>query len=184
MFTYEIIDSKTGKTVEQADFTSGGNAKKYAESMGKRYYAKRVLSSAPAVTGDTVSAPIVVEAAAETDAVEAEINTLFTFTSVNDDIKEINKAKCDRVALELIREYLNNKNLTLNDLAQVRLEETGQTLGQVLIGEDEVIEHLRTLTIDKGNEWSGVDTGDLYSDDAGSVLGVTYLGDDTWYQGY
>lgn len=86
--------------------------------------------------------------------------------------------------VELIREYLGNKSLTLNDMNQVRLEETGQTYGQVLIGEDEVIEHLRTLTLDKGNEWNGVDNGDLYSDDAKSALGVTYLGDDTWYQSY
>lgn len=45
MATYAIIDSKTGKDVEVLEFASGGNAQKYAASLGKNYYAKRVYAT-------------------------------------------------------------------------------------------------------------------------------------------
>lgn len=91
--------------------------------------------------------------------------------------------------LELIRGYMNNQSVTLNDNDQVRMEETGQTFGAILTGAEMVKEHLRTLTLDAGNEWHGVDEAELYSEPQTLRDGLVYLGENTngdevWYQGY
>ncbi len=41
MATYIMINSKTGEETEQMEFASGGDAKKYAATLGKFWYAKR-----------------------------------------------------------------------------------------------------------------------------------------------
>ena len=46
MALYEMVDSKTGNVVEEAQsFRSGGDAKKYAATLGKTIYAKRVYAA-------------------------------------------------------------------------------------------------------------------------------------------
>lgn len=86
--------------------------------------------------------------------------------------------------LDIVRDYLNNQNVTLNTVNQVRLEETHQTLGQVFESEEEVTEHLRTLCLDNGNEWNGVESASLYNEPQELNDGLRYLGNDLWFQVY
>lgn len=91
--------------------------------------------------------------------------------------------------LELIRDYMTNSQVTINELGEVRLEETGQTLGITLEGEESVINHLRMLAMDNDPyaEFS-VDTAELYSNPEYAREGLKYLGEsdngDVWYQRY
>ena len=86
--------------------------------------------------------------------------------------------------IELVREFLGNDKLTLNGINQVRMEETSQTLGQVFENEEEVTDHLRILAQDQGNEWEGVDSPMLYHQPRELAEGLSYLGEDVWYQRY
>lgn len=86
--------------------------------------------------------------------------------------------------LDIMRDYLNNQNVTLNAVNQVCLEETHQTLGQVFESEEEVTEHLRTLCLDSGNEWNGVESASLYNEPQELNAGLRYIGNDVWYQSY
>lgn len=86
--------------------------------------------------------------------------------------------------LEIVREYLKNPRVTLNELNQVRLEVPAQTLGHVFESEEEVTDHLRILCQDYGNEWNGIDAADLYNDPTSLNPGLRYLGDDIWLQYY
>lgn len=92
-------------------------------------------------------------------------------------------------ATDMIRDYMNNHEITVNELDQVRLESTGQTLGQILTSEEGVRHHLRTLTEDNGNAWYGIETAGLYTDPISLNPGLRYLGENSdgvpvWYQGY
>jgi len=91
--------------------------------------------------------------------------------------------------IEMLRGYMGNDKITVDSLDQVRLEETGQTFGVLLTGEGAVVEHLRTLAMDNGNEWHGIDTPDLYNDPQTLRDGLRYLGENNkiegvWYQAY
>lgn len=84
--------------------------------------------------------------------------------------------------LEIVRDYMGNQNVTLNEMNQVRLEETSQALGQIFESEEEVVEHLRTLCLDNENEWNGIETAALYNDPQELNGDLRYLGNDVWYQ--
>ena len=91
--------------------------------------------------------------------------------------------------LEMVRRYMGNEKITIDSLDEVRLEETGQTLGAILTGESAVREHLRILTMDNGGEWHGVETASLHHGAEQLREGLRYLGEncdgnDVWYQAF
>ena len=94
--------------------------------------------------------------------------------------------------LEIVRNYMDNEAITIDKFGEVRLEETGQTLGVALVGEEAVMRHLETLHNDSESEDDfDVDVRDLY--DAPQEFcpwgELRFLGENTdgtpvWYQGY
>ena len=91
----------------------------------------------------------------------------------------------DNALTKLVRAQLGN-NIALTSLNQARLEDTNQTIGQVLLGIDEVAEHLRTLAVDNGCEWEGVDAAELYNPEQCRQWhdGLRYWGAEVWFQLY
>lgn len=84
-----------------------------------------------------------------------------------------------------LRTHFNNNEVEICD-SEVHLPSTNQTMGLILEGEDTVIEHLRTLCIDQGNEWNGVDAADLYNAPGELRQGLTLIDADEeiWFQSY
>ena len=86
--------------------------------------------------------------------------------------------------LALLRTHLNNDEITINAVNEVRIEGTHQTLGIVFETEADVVEHLRTLTLDNDAQWEGVDSAELYNEPNRLSNGLFCINGEVWYQSY
>ena len=84
--------------------------------------------------------------------------------------------------IESIRAYFGNDKLTLRGGNEIRIEEKSQTIGQVFESETEVIDHLRVLAQDNGNEWNGVDASMLRAECGELSEGLKYIAESLWVQ--
>lgn len=94
--------------------------------------------------------------------------------------------KTQQQLTSLIQSWMSNPNVSLTDLNEVRLEETKQSLGLLIDGEDAVIQHLETLALERGNNTYVVEIKNLYDNTELVRLceGLKYLGEEVWYQSY
>jgi len=80
--------------------------------------------------------------------------------------------------IELVQDFYNNRSLTINEVNEIRNEETHQTIGRVMTDTGEVIEHLGYL----GHE--DVDPRELNSLPDHRFPGLNQLDETTWLQTY